>query len=77
MDSGSKVLITGATGQVAFPVAIALAVEHQVTAIARFRDTAKREALEARGVECVEVDLVKADFAKVSTDFDYVANFAG
>ncbi|AKL73155.1 nucleoside-diphosphate-sugar epimerase [Actinobacteria bacterium IMCC26256] len=76
MDSGSKVLITGATGQVAFPVAIALAVEHQVTAIARFRDTAKREALEARGVECVEVDLAKADFAKVSTDFDYVANFA-
>ncbi len=76
MDSGSKVLITGATGQVAFPVAIALAAEHQVTAIARFRDTAKREALEARGVECVEVDLAKADFAKVSIDFDYVANFA-
>ena len=76
MDSGSKVLITGATGQVAFPVAIALAVEHEVTAIARFRDTAKREALEARGVECVEVDLAKADFAKVSKDFDYVANFA-
>ena len=76
MDSGSKVLITGATGQVAFPVAIALAVEHEVTAIARFRDTAKREALEARGVECVEVDLAKADFAKVSIDFDYVANFA-
>ena len=76
MDSGSKVLITGATGQVAFPVAIALAVEHEVTAIARFRDAAKREALEAQGVQCVEVDLAKADFAKVSTDFDYVANFA-
>ncbi len=76
MDSGSKVLITGATGQVAFPVAIALAAEHQVTAIARFRDAAKREALEAQGVQCVEVDLAKADFAKVSTDFDYVANFA-
>ncbi len=76
MDSRSKVLITGATGQVAFPVAIALAAEHEVTAIARFRDTAKRKALEAEGVQCVEVDLAKADFAKVSTDFDYVANFA-
>ncbi|MSW05887.1 MAG: NAD-dependent epimerase/dehydratase family protein, partial [Actinobacteria bacterium] len=76
MDSGSKVLITGATGQVAFPVAIALAAEHEVTAIARFRDAGKRQALEASGVECVEVDLAKADFAKVSTDFDYVANFA-
>ena len=76
MDSGSKVLITGATGQVAFPVAIALAAEHQVTAIARFRDAAKREALEAQGVQCVEVDLAKADFAAVASDFDYVANFA-
>jgi nucleoside-diphosphate-sugar epimerase len=76
VDSGSKVLITGATGQVAFPVAIALAVEHQVTAIARFRDAAKREALEAQGVQCVEVDLAKADFKAVASDFDYVANFA-
>ncbi len=76
MDSRSKVLITGATGQVAFPVAVALAVEHEVTAIARFRDAAKREALEAQGVQCVEVDLAKADFAAVASDFDYVANFA-
>jgi nucleoside-diphosphate-sugar epimerase len=76
VDSGSKVLITGATGQVAFPVAIALAVEHEVTAIARFRDSGKRDALEALGVQCVEVDLAKADFAAVASDFDYVANFA-
>lgn len=76
MESGSKVLITGATGQVAFPVAIALAADHEVTAIARFRDAGKRTALEAGGVRCVEVDLVKADFSGVPTDCDYVANFA-
>jgi len=76
MRPGSSVLVTGATGQVAFPVALALAAEHRVTAIARFRDAAKRRALEAAGVTCIEVDLARPDLASVPREVDHLANFA-
>ena len=49
MRSGSHVLVTGATGQVAFGVALGLAAEHRVTAVARFRDAGRRAALEEIG----------------------------
>ena len=54
MRSGSHVLVTGATGQVAFGVALGLAAEHRVTAIARFRDAGKRAALEAAGIKSLQ-----------------------
>ena len=40
---GQKILITGLTGQVAYPVAVALAKESDVWGIARFSDPAKKE----------------------------------
>ena len=39
--SGEKVLITGATGQVALPVALALAADNELWAIARFSDAGR------------------------------------
>jgi len=42
---GYKILITGPTGQVATPIAQALAVDNEVWGIARFTNTAAREAL--------------------------------
>ena len=73
MRAGSHVLITGATGQVAFPVALALAADHRVTAIARFRDAAKRAALEAAEfgvrINAVAPSLAMHAFlSKVTTD---------
>ena len=47
---GARILVTGATGQVALPVALALARDNDVTALARFKDTAKLEQLETAGV---------------------------
>jgi UDP-glucuronate 4-epimerase len=47
---GKTVVVTGATGQVAEPVAIALAATNEVVAGARFRDAASRQRLEAAGV---------------------------
>lgn len=76
MRSGSSILITGATGQVAFPVAVALAADHRVTAIARFRDAGKRAALEAAGITCIEVDLARPDLSVVPREVDHLANFA-
>jgi nucleoside-diphosphate-sugar epimerase len=69
-------LVTGATGQVGFPVARALTREHDVVAVARFRDAPKRAALEESGVACVEADFARGDLSAVPRDLDFVCNFA-
>ena len=74
--SGAKFLVTGATGQVALPIAEALAVDNDVVAIARFTDQPARERLERAGVRCMVVDLLTADFSLVPDDVTYVLNFA-
>ena len=73
---GKTVVVTGATGQVAEPVAIALAADNEVVAGARFRDGAARERLEAAGVRCVPIDLAGGDVSGLPADADYVVNFA-
>jgi nucleoside-diphosphate-sugar epimerase len=73
---GARILVTGATGQVALPVALALAAENEVIAVARFKDAALREQLEAAGVRCVVVDLAQGSLAEVPNNVDYVCNFA-
>jgi UDP-glucuronate 4-epimerase len=73
---GKKILLTGLTGQVTYPVAVALAKESDVWGIARFSDPAKKERLESEGITCVAVDLAEGDFSEVPNDFDYVLNFA-
>jgi nucleoside-diphosphate-sugar epimerase len=72
----ARILVTGATGQVAFPVALGLAAENHVIAVARFRDPARRDRLVAAGVECISVDLAHDAFDDVPSDVDYVCNFA-
>jgi UDP-glucuronate 4-epimerase len=73
---GSKILITGPTGQVATPVARALAPENEVWGIARFTDVAAREGLERVGAWCETVNLAADDLVGLPSDFDYVLNFA-
>jgi nucleoside-diphosphate-sugar epimerase len=73
---GSKILITGPTGQVATPIAQALAVDNEVWGIARFTNAAAREGLEKAGVRCQTVNLAAGDFDGLPTDFDYVINLA-
>jgi nucleoside-diphosphate-sugar epimerase len=74
--SGKSIVITGVTGQVAEPVAVALAGYNQVVGAARFRDDAARLRLEAAGVRCVPIDLVSGDVGALPADADYVLNFA-
>ena len=74
--SNRKILVTGATGSVGFPVALAFAKNNNLTAIGRFSDPEKRKQLELAGVECITIDLQEADFSKLSSDFDYVLHFA-
>lgn len=73
---GAKILITGPTGQIATPIALALAGDNDVWGIARFTDPAARETLEKAGIRCEKVNLAAGDFTGVPTDFDYVLNLA-
>ena len=73
---GSKILIAGATGQVAGPITRALAADNEVWGIARFNDEAARQGLEKAGVQCETVNLATGDFSGLPSDFDYVLNFA-
>ena len=71
---GSKILITGPTGQVAAPIARALAADNEVWGIARFTDATAREGLERAGIRCEPVNLASGDFTGLPSDFDYVLN---
>jgi nucleoside-diphosphate-sugar epimerase len=72
----ARILVTGATGQVALPLALGLSAENEVVAVARFKDAAARERLEAAGVACVTTDLARGALDDVPSDVDYVCNFA-
>jgi UDP-glucuronate 4-epimerase len=73
---GSKILITGPTGQVATPVAKAFAADNEVWGIARFTDASARDGLEKAGVRCETVNLAAGEFTTIPSDFDYVINLA-
>ncbi|MCE2543004.1 MAG: NAD(P)-dependent oxidoreductase [Acidobacteria bacterium] len=73
---GEKILITGPAGQVAFPIARALAADNEVWGIARFGKDADRERVEAAGVRCVKGDLARGAFDGLPDDFTYVLHLA-
>jgi UDP-glucuronate 4-epimerase len=73
---GERIVVTGATGQVGFPVAVALAKDNEVVAPARFGDPAARKRLEKAGVRCVTADLGAGQLDEVPTDPSYVLHFA-
>jgi UDP-glucuronate 4-epimerase len=71
-----RVLVTGVTGQVAFPVARALAAEHEVFGLARLRREGEASRLAVVGVKPVAGDLACGRFDAVPPDVDAVLNFA-
>jgi UDP-glucuronate 4-epimerase len=73
---GAKIVVTGVTGQVAEPLACALAHDNEVYGAARFNDTEARRRLEEAGVRCVVVDLLDGEPGDLPGDADYVLNFA-
>ncbi|MGD0312986.1 MAG: NAD(P)-dependent oxidoreductase [Acidimicrobiales bacterium] len=73
---GKTVVITGVTGQVAGPVAEALADRNEVIGAARFQNASARARLEGAGVRCVPIDLSTGDVGGLPRDADYVVNFA-
>lgn len=71
-----KILITGATGQVAAPIAYALARNNEVWCIARFKRADARVTLEAHGVKTVVCDFGAGEFGDLPRDFTHVIHSA-
>lgn len=76
MLSGKKILVTGATGQVARPIAESLAKDNEVWAAARFNDVAAKAELEDQGIRCAFWKLGSDEFAGLPDDFTHVVHAA-
>ncbi len=74
--SGKSIVVTGVTGQVAGPVAMALASRNQVVGAARFKDKEAQGRLESAGIRCVPIDLANGDVGGLPADAEYVIHFA-
>jgi nucleoside-diphosphate-sugar epimerase len=76
MLQGDRILVTGGTGQVGFPVARALARTNEVWVLGRFRNEDDRARIEGIGAKCLAADLLEDSLDSVPEDFTYVLNFA-
>jgi nucleoside-diphosphate-sugar epimerase len=74
--SGRRVLVTGASGLVALPVALALARSNEVHAVARFSDERQKRLLEAGGARPISFDLANPDLSALPRSVDIVINYA-
>ncbi|WP_183504883.1 MULTISPECIES: NAD(P)-dependent oxidoreductase [unclassified Mycolicibacterium] len=76
MLDAEKILITGATGKIAFPIARALARNNEVWGAARLREDKDRDRLTAAGITPLALDISAGDFAGLPDDFTYVFHAA-
>ena len=75
--TNKKILITGATGQVALPVVAALAKCNEVFAMARFSNSGDEDKVLQLGAKSLKADLASDDLSTIiPQDIDYVLNFA-
>jgi len=73
---GEKILITGATGKIAFPIARRRAQGNEVWGAARLGRPGDREKLITAGIEPVALDVSSGDFSGLPDDFSYVFHAA-
>lgn len=71
-----KILLTGATGQLAYSVGKDLGTANTVHAIARFGTPGSRGRLEEAGLQCIPFDYVNDDLGRLDDDYDYVVHLA-
>ena len=76
MLDGQKVLITGATGKIAFPIARALAERNEVWGAARLKNPADRDKLAEAGITPFVLDMASPDLSNLPDDFGYVFHAA-
>lgn len=73
---GKRLLVTGASGQIAAAVCKRLAAANEVWGAARFGDERRRAELAAAGVRTCAVDLVDGDLTALPDDIDHVLHLA-
>jgi UDP-glucuronate 4-epimerase len=71
-----KILITGATGKIAFPIARVLAKHNEVWGAARLSKPGDRDKLTGAGIRPLKLDMSTGDFSAVPDDFTYVFHAA-
>lgn len=71
-----RILVTGVAGQIAFPLASALARNNEVWGLARFSEPASRSRVEGAGIRAIAVDLAAPDWNELPQRFDYVLHLA-
>ncbi len=76
MLDSEKILITGATGKIGFPIARALAQRNEVWGAARLRDPSDRDKLGDAGITPIALDMATGDFSALPDDFTYVFHTA-
>lgn len=77
MIKNEKILVTGASGEVALPLMKFLAQNNEVWGAARLADPAAREKVAAAGARPTPVDIVDGDLsAALPDDFTYVLHLA-
>lgn len=72
----SKILVTGATGQLAHFIVSKLTPANTVHTMARFSAPGSMEKLEAIGARCIKADYATDDLGQFDADYDYVLHFA-
>ncbi len=72
---GRKILVTGATGIVASPIAAWLARDNEVWGGARYANPEAIERSRAAGIKPVAIDLAAGDFTNLPDDFDHLLHF--
>lgn len=74
--SGKRVLVTGASGLVAFPVVGELAKANEVFAVARYSDAIQKRKVEEIGAKPIAFDLSERDLSPLPESVDVVINYA-
>jgi UDP-glucuronate 4-epimerase len=73
---GQKILITGATGKIAFPIARELAKRNEVWGAARLSNSNDRDKLARAAIRPLQLDVSSGDLSAVPRDFTYVFHAA-
>ena len=76
MIENEKILVTGATGAIALPVARFLAKDNEVWGTARFTNPEARQELEDAGVRTVPLALASGELDALPQDFSLVLHYA-
>lgn len=71
-----KILVTGATGQIAGPIAENFAKDNEVWAAARFTDPERKSELEALGIKTFTWNMDSGDMSNLPEDFTHVVHSA-